>query len=181
MAAFPAFFDTCALYGGVLNDLFLRLAEEGAYRLLWSEQVLAELHRNLAERVGADKATRRVAAMRRAFPDAAVEGYQHLEDQMPVDDGDRHVAAAAAHAHAEVIVTANLRHFPAGPLLAFHLQPRHPDEFLLDQLDLYPEIVHRCLDDLADTYEHPPLTLEQILDNLAKDVPAFVAAVRAGF
>lgn len=118
MAAFPAFFDTCSLYGGILNDLFLRLAEEGAYRVLWSEQVLLELRRNLAERVGDEPASRRVEAMRRSFPDAAVDGYQHLEKRMPVDAGDRHVAAAAVHAGAEVIVTANLRHFPAEALSA---------------------------------------------------------------
>lgn len=180
MAAFPAFFDTCSLYGGILNDLFLRLAEEGAYRVLWSEQVLLELRRNLAERVGDEPASRRVEAMRRSFPDAAVDGYQHLEKRMPVDAGDRHVAAAAVHAGAEVIVTANLRHFPAEALSAFAIQPRHPDDFLLDQLDLYPDIVTRCLDDLADSYEHPPLTWDQILDRLALDVPAFVRAFRAG-
>ncbi len=179
--SFPAFFDTCSLYGGLLNDLFLRLAEEGAYRLLWSEQVLTELQRSLTERVGEPAAARRVSAMRAAFPDAAVSGYQHLEDKMPVDDGDRHVAAAAVHAGAEVIVTANLRHFPAEPLAALHVLPRHPDEFLLDQLDLYPEAVNRCLEDLADTYERPPLTVEQILDRLALDVPDFVAAVRANW
>lgn len=126
MAAFPAFFDTCTLYGGILNDLFLRLAEEGAYRVLWSEQVLLELRRSLAERVGEEPASRRVGAMRRSFPDAAVDGYQHLENRMPVDAGDRHVAAAAVHAGAEVIVTANLRHFPAESLAAFAIQPRHP-------------------------------------------------------
>jgi hypothetical protein len=178
MPAFPAFFDTCSLFGGVLNDLFLRLAEEGAYRLTWSEQILTELERNLAGRVGPDAAGRRVAAMRTAFPDAAVSGYQHLEPAMPVDEGDRHVAAAAAHSGAEVIVTANLKHFPVGPLREWHLTPTHPDDFLLDQLDLYPEIVQRCLDDLADSYESPPLTLDQILDRLAADVPRFAAAVR---
>lgn len=178
MAAFPAFFDTCSLYGALLNDLFLRLAEEGAYRLLWSEEVLSELERNLADRIGFDAAARRVSLMREAFPDAAVGAYQNLEAEMPVDDGDRHVAAAAVHARAEVIVTANLRHFPAAPLSAFHVQPRHPDDFLLDQLDLYPDLVVYCLEELADSYEHPPLTFGQILDRLALDVPRFTAEVR---
>lgn len=179
MAAFPAFFDTCSLFGGLLNDLFLRLAEEGAYRLLWSDQVLDELQQALVERVGSERARRRVEAMRRAFPDAAVQGYQHLEQRMPVDPGDRHVAAAAVHAGAEVVVTANLQHFPAQPLSAFDLQPRHPDEFLLDQLDLYPDLVVRCVEDLSDAYENPPMTVHQILDRLALDVPAFVRAFRS--
>lgn len=54
--SFPAFFDTCALFGGSLNDLLLRLADEHAYRPLWSRDVLNELERNLSERVGPEAA-----------------------------------------------------------------------------------------------------------------------------
>lgn len=131
MAAFPVFFDTCVLYGATLNDLFLRLAEEGAHRLLWSDRVLTDLERNLSDRVGADAARRRVGAMRRAFPEAMVDGFARLED-----------------------------------------------EFLLDQLGLYPAVVERCLDDLTDAYEDPPQTLDQILDRLALDVPKFASMLR---
>ena len=36
MAMFPAFLDTCTLYGAYLCDSLLRLAEAGTYRPLWS-------------------------------------------------------------------------------------------------------------------------------------------------
>ncbi len=39
MAMFPAFLDTCTLYGAYLCDSLLRLAEAGTYRPLWSADV----------------------------------------------------------------------------------------------------------------------------------------------
>jgi hypothetical protein len=45
MAMFPAFLDTCTLYGAYLCDSLLRLAEAGTYRPLWSAAVLDELER----------------------------------------------------------------------------------------------------------------------------------------
>jgi hypothetical protein len=50
MAMFPAFLDTCALYGAYLCDSLLRLAEAGTYRPLWSADVLDELERALVAR-----------------------------------------------------------------------------------------------------------------------------------
>jgi hypothetical protein len=48
------------------------------------------------------------------------------------------VLAAAVRANVEVLVTFNLRDFPAPALEPFDIIAVHPDEFLLDQLDLYP-------------------------------------------
>jgi len=39
---FPAFLDTCSLYGAYLCDSLLRLAEAGTYRPLWSADVLLD-------------------------------------------------------------------------------------------------------------------------------------------
>ncbi len=89
------------------NDLLLRLAEVGAYRPLWSADVLEELRRNL-DRTGA---AGRGAQMRRAFPDAEVTGYQDLIATMTCDPKDRHVLAAAIRADAAVLVTFNIRDF----------------------------------------------------------------------
>ena len=73
MAMFPAFPDTCTLYGAYLCDSLLRLAEAGTYRPLWSADVLDELERALVVR-GLEKTavTHRISEMRRAFPDAEV-------------------------------------------------------------------------------------------------------------
>jgi len=47
---FPAFLDTCTLYGAYRCDSLLRLAETGTYRPLWSADVLNELERVLVTR-----------------------------------------------------------------------------------------------------------------------------------
>jgi PIN domain len=52
MAMFPAFLDTCTLYGAYLCDSLLRLAEAGTYRPLWSADILDELERVLADVAG---------------------------------------------------------------------------------------------------------------------------------
>jgi len=179
--AFPVFFDTCSIYGSVLTDLILRLAEGGAFRPLWSQHVLQELEENLAERIGQDAAARRVGFMRRAFPDAEVTGYELLIDTMANDPKDRHVLAAAVCGNAAVIVTFNLDDFPDSALSSFDIIAIHPDEFLLDQFDLYRSLVVEVFEDLADTYERPPMTVEQLLSSLAPMTPQFVAAVRGEF
>ncbi len=48
---------------------------------------------------------------------AEVTGYEFLIDNLTLPDADdRHVLAAAIHGGASIIVTANLRHFPAETL-----------------------------------------------------------------
>jgi len=86
MAMFPAFLDTCTLYGAYLCDSLLRLAEAGTYRPLWSADILDELERVLADRgLSADAVKYRIGEMRRAFPDAEVRGYENLVETMTCD------------------------------------------------------------------------------------------------
>jgi len=46
----------------------------------------------------------------------------------------------------EVLVTFNLRDFPDSALKPFDIEAVHPDDFLLNQLDLYPGVVVGCLE-----------------------------------
>lgn len=178
--AFPVFLDTCVMYGGALNDVLLELAENGAFRPLWSAHVLEELERNLALRIGADAASSRVDTMRSAFPDAEVQGYDHLIGGMTCDDTDRHVVAAAVRANAEVIVTFNLQDFPPDSVTPYDIAVVHPDDFMLDQLDLYPTLTLRVIEDISSAYEKPAMTAEELLRLLRKaGVPKFAAAVSA--
>lgn len=175
--SFPVFFDTCTLYGALISDVILRLAEKGAFRPLWSSHVFEELERNLAERFDPDLVRQRLAAMNRAFPDAEVTGYESLIDQMTCDAKDRHVLAAAVRGNADVLVTFNLRDFPPESTATYDLEAIHPDEFLQDQFDLFPQLVLTALDDPADAYERPPMSLDDLLDALRGQVPGFAAAV----
>ena len=177
--AFPVFFDTCVLFGGTLNDTLLRLGEVGAYRILWSEGVLLELERALSERVGPDRAARRVSAMRTAFPDAAVADYEDLVDAMTCDPKDRHVLAAAVRGGAEVLVTFNTKDFPPSAVEPHVVTIVHPDDFLFDQLDLHPSRVHTALAGQILNAHRPPLTVSRLLGILVRSgVPRFAAEAR---
>jgi hypothetical protein len=173
--AFPAFFDTSAIFGGALNDVFLTLAELGLYRPLWSTGVLDELRRTVvAHGIDAAAVDYRISAMQSAFPDAEIQGYEELVAAMTNDAGDRHVLAAAVRANAEVLVTFNLRHFPAEALSPYDVEARHPDDFLLDQLDLHQEVTVAGVLRVVASYERPPMTALEFLGRLrAAGVPRF--------
>jgi predicted nucleic acid-binding protein len=177
---FPAFLDTCVLYPAYLCDTLLRLAEVEAFRPLWSVDVLVELRRNLVERgISADRVDRRIAQMTRSFPDANVTGYESLVAAMTNDPKDRHVLAAAVRANAEVVVTFNIGDFPEPALKPYDVLASHPDEFLLDQLDLYPGMTVEVLRQQAASYRREPTTVAGVLVLLERaGVPRFAAEVR---
>lgn len=179
--AFPAFLDACVLVPIALTDTLLRLAEAETYRPLWSDQVLDEVERNLprvAPMVTPEKAQRRVGVMREFFPDALVTGYEALVSAMTNDPKDRHVLAAAVAGGAAVIVTANLRDFPAESVQPYDISVVHPDDFLLDQLDLYPRATVQCLREQIAAYNNPAVTIPEFLGNFAETVPNFAEAMR---
>jgi hypothetical protein len=71
-------------------------------------------------------------------------------------------------AHAQVIVTANLRHFPAVYLSQFDIEAKLPDDFVLDQLGINGSAVFACLQQIADARERPPNTVVGILEELER-------------
>lgn len=173
MAKFAAFLDACALVPIAQADTLLRLAEIGLYRPLWSDMVLNEtvaaletVHPDM-KRSGA--AHKRVDVMRRHFVDACVENWGQVLNavQLP-DPGDRHVVAAAFKGRADVIVTGNVKDFPASQLERFNLSAQTPDEFLLNQLDLEPQPVMELLRSQAADARKPPLELDELLAILEK-------------
>ena len=178
--AFPAFIDTCVLFPAALCDTVLRIAETQAFRPLWSGAVMTELHRNLVKLgIPSDRVDHRIDQMTQSFPDAMVTGYESLIDGMINDHKDRHVVAAAVRAHAEVIVTFNLKDFPDFALAPFDVAAVHPDDFLLDQLDLYPGLTLHALRAQAAAHRREPKTVAGVLAMLERcGVPHFAAEVR---
>ena len=178
--AFPVFLDTCTIFGAGLSNLLLTLAEQGTYRPLWSQGVLDELRRNL-EKVGivSSAIDYRISCMNESFPDALVSGYQGLMPNLHCDPKDQHVLAAAIWGNAAIIVTFDLRDFPPDALEQHNIRAVHPDEFLLDQLDLYPSAVQEAVTLVPARYESPPVTVDEFLDLLHRSgVPRFVQMIR---
>jgi predicted nucleic acid-binding protein len=145
---FTALLDTSVLWPSLQRDFLLSLAIEGTYRAVWSSAILEELqeHESLklqdrgTPRAESDvRAARLVAQMQAIFPDSQVQHWESLEGRFGLPDpDDEHVAAAAVIGGAGVIVTHNLRDFPAD-LLPNHLDVLPPSEFLLNTVSLDSE------------------------------------------
>lgn len=117
--------------------------------------------------------------MNRAFPDAMVAGYEDLVDGMECDQKDRHVMAAAVHSECQVVVTYNLKDFPAEVMARHQLEAVHPDTFLLDQLDLYPQAVYRALRRQSAESTRPRLSSLQLMASFEKlELRDFAAELR---
>ncbi|WP_052710722.1 PIN domain-containing protein [Pseudofrankia sp. DC12] len=123
---FSALLDTCVLVPSRTRDVLLEIASTGAYRPLWSTEILTELDRTLRtllgkrgtspEEIGA-YLTRLFRQMTTTFPDALVTDWEPLVPTVDLPDpDDRHVVAAAWAGRADVIVTNNLADFPASGL-----------------------------------------------------------------
>jgi predicted nucleic acid-binding protein len=177
-APFRVVLDANVLFPLTLRDTLLRAAEAGLYQLYWSEEILEETRRNLVRtaRMTEDQAARLVRAMRAAFPEALVSGYEPLIASMTNEADDRHVAAAALKAGAQVIVTSNLRDFQTLPE---GIEAQSPDDFLCNLFDLDPDgFIERLLAQ-ASAMKRPPVAFEDLLQALAKAVPDLSTAVRA--
>lgn len=142
-----ALLDTCVLVPSRARDVLLEIASTGAYRPLWSTEILAELDRTLrfllAKRgTSPEEAdaylTRLFRQMRITFPDALVTEWEELVPTIHLPDpDDRHVVAAARAGRADIIVTNNLADFPPAALSASIIR-QSLDDFLLDIFDLHP-------------------------------------------
>ncbi|MGA5220108.1 PIN domain-containing protein [Streptomyces cinereoruber] len=171
--------DTCVLFPNYLRDTLLRLTEEELYEPLWSADILDELRRNIAEKIGEDKAKRLVAHMEEAFPDSAVTEYGALVPVMTNDPKDRHVLAAAVRGQAHAVVTLNLPDFPPESAAPYDIEVLSPDDFLLDMLDLAPVAVPAVLRAQTARYRREPRDLHGLLDRLAAGgAPQFAEEVR---
>ena len=167
-----AFLDASALYPALLRNILMRCAMMDLFSARWSEQIQVEWTRSvLRDRPNLSRAaierTRR--QMDENINDATVIGYGHLIESVVLPDpDDRHVLAAAIHCGASVIVTANLRDFPASVLSAHRIEPQHPDAFLLNLVAREPDQVRAALRQLRLAFNNPPMTGDDILAAMEK-------------
>lgn len=179
MPQYTAILDACVLVPITVADTMLRIAEKGMYRPLWSERILTEAQEATEEIHPGIDVTKRLAMMREAFEDAMVTGWEELQNSMILpDEDDRHVVAAAVRGGADAIITANVADFPATALYPFGIEAVHPDEFLLDRLDLSPATVLQVIRQQASHAKRPPLTPQNLAAILGKaGVPRFADEV----
>lgn len=171
--------DVCVLIPMPLADTLLRLAAgPHLYQPKWTDQIMAEVSRTLREKFGLshEKALYRETEIRRHFPEAWVDGYEHLIPEMTNHSKDRHVLAAAVHARAELIVTYNIRDFPRSSLAPYSIAARGPSMFLKHVYNSAPLQVMQTLGSQAAAIGQ---TTDYLLSRLQINVPAFVDTIRS--
>jgi hypothetical protein len=165
-----AVYDANILYPAPLRDLFIRLAQAGLVRAKWTAAIHEEWMRNVLEdnpHLSAERLARTRTLMDEAVRDCLVTGYEELIASLSLPDpDDRHVLAAAIHAGADVIVTCNLRDFPAEVLARFGIEAQHPDDVLVYVLDEAPGVVCATVKRQRESLRNPPRTAEELLATL---------------
>lgn len=179
MPQYTAVLDACVLVPINLADTLLRIAEKGMYRPLWSEVILTEAQDAIEDIHPGIDISKRFAMMREVFDDAMVTGWEELENGISLpDEDDRHVVAAAVRGGANGIITANVADFPSSALNPLGIEVVHPDDFLLDNLDLSPTTVLQVIRRQASHAKLPPLTPQSLAAILGKaGVPRFADEV----
>src|SRR5579872_1569099 len=171
--------DACVLANFSLCDTLLRLVEPPRlFEPKWSEEIIRETTRKLELRLGWPNAltAHLEKELHAHFSEAWISGYESLISRMANDEKDRHVAAAAVHGEASIILTFNLRHFRPEHLATWGVRALHPQSFLIEIFRQEQAVVLTKLEEQAADRGR---SLSQLLDILNGTVPAFVANVSA--
>src|SRR5687768_12742747 len=130
-----AVYDACVLYPFHLRNVLVQCAFDGVVEARWTDDIHAEWMRSLAANSPGTSLERLQATrglMKAVLPDADVAAYQDLIPDLSLPDpDDRHVLAAAIAGRASLIVTWNLKHFPAAALQQHGVAGISPDDFLV--------------------------------------------------
>jgi len=174
-ADFPVILDACVLANVGACDLYLRLAETPRlYLPRWSATILDEVKRTQTTKLKrtfpealADYWRQEMTA---AFPEAMIEGFEHLLPVLTINEKDRHVLAAAVQGGVSLIVTFNLKHFPETALKTWNVQALHPQDYLLTLYSMNPGVVLAKLADIATSHGQE---IQDVLIHLGKSLPSF--------
>lgn len=171
------FLDANILLTQYVRSVFLDIADAGLCRVYWSDQVLAEVRRNLLKpKYGKTSVDidRLFNDMQQAFPDALVQGWQQYEPQFAdkTDDKDAHVAAGALKLSKDVyggqqtvLVTSNITHLPQTAFAGSQIRSGKPGTVLKDLLAAQPSVAD-VLVRMLERFRRPQVTRQDLLDVL---------------
>lgn len=118
-----------------------------------------------------------IPALSDFFAEANIRGFETLVPCMTNDEKDRHVPAVAVLSRSQVIVTSNLKDFPAPALSPFGIEAQTPDQFLTHLFDLNSKQMVKILTEQAQDLDNPPMSVQEVLVELATHAPSFVSLI----
>lgn len=159
------------------------LALTDLFKARWTDAIHDEWIRNLLKQrpdLTLEQLTKTKNLMNWHVRDCLVTGYESLIPSLKLPDlGDCHVLAAAIRCNADVIVTFNLKDFPADALEPYGVEAQHPDEFIRHSLDLNPAVVCEAVEKHRKNLKKTPKTREEYLNTLLRQgLPQTVAMLR---
>lgn len=166
---YSAFLDANVLHPGFLRGALLWFADERLLRPVWSSHVLQEWKDSILrarQDIDAAKLDQIQALLTSQFPDAEVKGYEPFIEAITLPDpNDRHVLAAAMFGRCNGIITSNLKDFPSKTVSAFSIEVVHPDQFIVNIIDLDEgRVLGACKRHRASLTKSQP-SPDQYLDN----------------
>lgn len=176
-ADYKVLLDSCVLANYAVCNLILRLAEKPRMLLpKWTEDILEEVHRTHTEKLDWDKdlADSFQVAVKKAFPEAMITGYQPLISAMTNHEKDRHVLAAAVREKLDIIITFNLRDFKKEHLEKWGISAIHPQDYLITLYEMNPAGVLNRLTDISLKQQQD---MESTLIDLGRSLPVFASFV----
>lgn len=174
------FLDANVVVDAQVRDIFCRLGEAGLIDLRWSEQILDEVRRALVENLQRPpaKVDQLLRTLERAFPLAAVSGFDRMiEDFDLPDPDDRHVVAAAVYGECDVLVTYNERDIRSSAVADHDLVVLTTDEALVLMARWFRDYLPDVIEAQVAALKKPATTIDSFLDRLADRTPMGATAI----
>ncbi|MGF1637491.1 MAG: PIN domain-containing protein [Cyclobacteriaceae bacterium] len=168
---FTCVLDTNVIYPIDIRDLLFWFASYDLYTPKWSKHIFIEWENVMRRKgIGDLEIQKRLSKAQLAFPDALVDNYEPLVKSLKLpDEKDRHVLAAAIKTNANIIVTNNLKDFPAAYLASFGLTAKTADDFITDTIDLNTDLALEAFRALVINRSNPNLDEFEILDRFRRN------------
>jgi hypothetical protein len=165
-------YDACVLYPFPLRNLLVQCAVDRLVEARWTSEIHDEWIRSLLANDPTIPVTHLHAArdlMNAAVPAATVTGYEAAIRSIVLPDADdRHVVAAAVAAGASVIVTWNVRDFPAAALRKHPLRKQTPDMFLTHLCDQIPVLMIEAVAKARRNLRRSQMSAEEFVQALRR-------------
>jgi len=176
------FYDANLLYPFHVRNLLVQLGVDSILAPRWTDAIHEEWIGTVVAdgRATRDRLRRTKDLMNQVLPDADVRGYEHrIANLVLPDPDDRHVLAAAIETKASILLTFNLKDFPADILGSFGIVARHPDSLLCDLFEADPEAIAAVVDEARLNLSRSAPTTSEFLEILERQkLRGFVRLLR---